>query len=540
MFFTTSVLTRFLTPKHCMSFIVSFTALLLLTFSECYSQENGLYYVTNFGAKGDSITLDTKSIQSAIDKCNSDGGGTVILTQGIFRSGTIYLKSNVTLHIEAGSILLGSTNIGDYTTDTHKMMYKNESRMDRCLIFAKNAKSTAITGFGEINGQGFPENFPKERPVLVRFLNCNKINLNNLSLLNPAAWTFAFLYCSDILVDGIHINSLANFNGDGLDFDGCRNVKVIDCSFNTSDDAICLQTSEPDIPCSNVVISNCIFHSKWAGIRIGLLSRGDIESVTVNNCVFLDIEDSGLKIQMNEGAVMKNMIFSNLVMKNVVHPVFMTHCQQRACVDAPEELPQMKTMKGFLFENILAESDSGGKNSVIIISGMEGNPIEDITFINIHMTNSGGGTSEDAARRKLNEFTPEILNGWWPEVSLIGTVPAYGIYARHIKGLIIKDVSFFTDTIDLRPAVVMDDVSNANLSGVQANGRGTSESVFRFQQVQEATVRSCSASMTADIFIKVEGTDSKDIFIARNNYSNAKKVFSCSREVAKHTVKAGW
>ena len=168
---------------------------------------------------------------------------------------------------------------------------------------------------------------------------------------------------------------------------------------------------------------------------MGFLSRGDIESVTVNNCIFRDIEDSGLKIQMNEGAVMKNMIFSNLVMKNVPHPIFMTHCQQRACVDAPEELSPMKTMKGFIFENILAESDTCGKNSVIIISGMPGSPIEDITFSNIHMTNSGGGTSEDAARRTLNEFTPEVLNGWWPEVSLIGTVPAYGIYARHIKGV---------------------------------------------------------------------------------------------------------
>ena len=416
------------------------------------------------------------------------------------------------------------------------MMYKNESKMDRCLIFAKDASSISIEGFGEINGQGFPANFPKDRPLLLRLLNCRNIHIKDITLKDPAAWTSAWLYCSDISVEGIHISSMANFNGDGLDFDGCENVRVSNCSFNTSDDAICLQTSEPDIPCRNVVIINCIFHSKWAGIRIGLLSRGDIESVTVSNCIFNDIDDSGIKIQMNEGAVMKNMIFSNLVMKNVPHPIFMTHCQQRACVDAPVELSPMKTMKGFLFENILAESDTCGKNSVIIISGMPGNPIEDITFSNIHMTNSGGGTSEDAARRKLNEFTPEILNGWWPEVSLIGTVPAYGIYARHIKGLTMNDVSFSATGIDLRPAVVLDDVSIASLSAVQARGPGISESVFRFQNVQEATISNCSASRQAGTFIRAEGAETKDLYIGRNNHYPCKEVFTRGSEVPEKSM----
>ncbi len=141
--------------------------------------------------------------------------------------------------------------------------------------------------------------------------------------------------------------------------------------------------------------------------------------------------------------------------------------------------------------------------------------------------------------RKLNEFTPEILNGWWPEISLIGTVPAYGIYARHIKGLTIKDVSLSTSGIDFRPALVLDDVSIASLSEVQANGNGVSESVFRFQNVQEAIVRNCSAAKTADIFIQVEGAESKDIYISRNNYYPGKKVYTRSSDAAKQSVKKG-
>lgn len=485
--------------------IYFFAALLIWISGVCNSQQSVVYDATLFGAKGDSITLDTKSIQSAIDKCNLDGGGKVYLKGGKFRSGTLYLKSNVTLQIESGAVLFGSTNIGDYTTDIHKMMYKNEPFMNRCLIFAKDAVSIAIEGPGVIDGQGFPRNFPKERPLMIRFLNCKNIHLKNISLKDPAAWTTAWLYCSDIVVDDVKISSRANFNGDGLDFDGCQNIRVSNCLFDTSDDAVCLQTSKPDYPCSNVLITNCIFHSKWAGIRIGLLSRGDIESVTVSNCVFSDIEDSGLKIQMNEGAVMKNMVFTNLLMKNVPRPIFMTHCQQRACVDSPEELAPMKTMRGFLFDNILVESDKGEPNSVIILSGMPGYPIEDVTFSNIQMITPGGGTSEDASRRILNEFTAEVLKGWWPEVSLIGTVPSYGLYARHIKGLTINNAKFSTIKEDFRPAMVLDDVAVANLTGLQLMGKGVSESVFRFQNVRESIIRDCYAPGNSNSFIQVEG-----------------------------------
>jgi polygalacturonase len=511
--------------------------LLLLFFAEAYSQRSGFYDVKDFGARGDSSTLDTKSIQAAIDRCNSEGGGTVLLAQGRFRTGTLYLKSYVTLRIEAGTVLLGSTNVADYTTDTHKMMYKNEPLMNRCLIFARDAVSIAIEGLGEINGHGSPKNFPTERPLLIRLLNCKNVHLKDISLKDPASWTSAWLYCSDIFVDNIRISSLANFNGDGLDFDGCQNVLVSNCSFDTSDDAICLQTSKPDKPCRNVVINNCIFHSKWAGIRIGLLSRGDIESVTVNNCVFTDIDDSGLKIQMNEGAVMKNMVFSNLVMKNVLRPIFMTHCQQRACVDAPQELAPMKSMNGFLFENILVESGDTGKSSVIIISGMPGHPIENITLKNIRMTSGGGGNHGDASIRTINEFTPGVLNGWWPEVSLLGTIPAYGLYARHITDLAISDVIFSTEKDDVRPSLVLEDVKYARLAGIQSIGMGTSESELRFHNVQEVTVRDCSAKGTAKVLVKVEGEKSNRILISVSNFFQRKDIYIRSTEVRKDAVK---
>ena len=133
--------------------------------------------------------------------------------------------------------------------------------------------------------------------MLIRFLNCTGIHLSDLTLTNPASWTTAFLYCDDITVTGLTINSQVNWNNDGLDFDGCTNVRVSNCILYCTDDCICLQASDPEKPCRDVVISNCFMTSHWDGIRIGLLSRGDISSVTVTNCLFRNMGAEGIKIQ---------------------------------------------------------------------------------------------------------------------------------------------------------------------------------------------------------------------------------------------------
>ena len=431
------------------------------------------YNVLDFGAKADGVTLDTKAVQTAIDVCSKEGGGTVLIPSGkTVMIGTIYMKDFVTLHIENGAVLLGSPNYEDYTTDTHKNTYKNEPHMDRCLIFARDAKSFAIEGYGVIDGNGYMKNFNRKegngRPMMLRFLNCSKIHMKDITLINPAAWTSAWLYCDEIVVDGIKIHSRVNGNGDGLDFDGCTNVRVSNSSFDTSDDSICLQTSRADKPCKDIVITNCVFTSKWAAMRIGLASRGDFESVTVSNCTFHDIQDSGLKIQMNEGGEMKNMLFLNLVMKNVPRPIFMTFCQQRAGVDAPMEMAPYKSMHNFIFSDIIADNSELDKNSAFFITGMPNHYITDVQLNNIQFIVSGGGTKEDVTK-VVKEYTLETLGDWWPEFGKVGTLPASGLYARHIKGLYVNNFHVKTISEDARPVIVFDDVVNEVTNKIYLN-----------------------------------------------------------------------
>lgn len=431
------------------------------------------FNVLNFGAKADGTTKDTQALQSAIDACTQNGGGTVIIPAGkTIITGTFYLKNHVNLHIESGAKILGSPDIADYTTDTHKNMYKNEPHMDRCLIFARDAHDFSIDGDGTIDGNGHPKYFTSQtgRPMLIRFLNCQSIRIEQVKLINPAAWTSAWIYCNEIVVNGIRIESRVNHNGDGLDFDGCTNVRVSNCSFNTSDDSICLQSSSKNKPCKDIVVTNCIFESRWAGMRIGLLSQGDFESVTVTNCTFKNIDDSGLKIQMNEGGEMKNMVFSNLVMKNVPRPIFMTFCQQRAGADTPEELFPMKAMHDFIFSNIITDNTGLDKNSAILITGMPGHPIENIILKDIRFLTAGGGNAEDASRQHLNEYTPEVLQGWWPEFRLIGTLPASCIFIRHANGVYMDNLILSSKDQDARPPVVFDDVQNQQVINSFYNG----------------------------------------------------------------------
>jgi polygalacturonase len=443
------------------------------------------YNITAYGAVDDGKTINTIAVQKAIDDCHKNGGGTVMVDGGgIYVIGTIFMKSNVTLYIDNGTVLQGSTNQDDYPLEgVHKNMYKDEPSKNACLIYAENATSMAIEGHGTIDGNGHFEYFPRKakikRPMLLRFKDCSNISLRDIHLINPAAWTTAWLYCKNITVDGITIISRANYNGDGLDFDGCENVRVSNSNFDNSDDSICLQTSLPEKPCKNVTITNCNFTTKWGGIRIGLLSRGDIEYVTVSNCTFSDIQDSGLKIQQNEGGEMSHMTFSNLVMENVPRPIFMTFCQQIASVDTPDgEYEPLKRMHNMKFDNIIVDNTKGDKNSAFFLTGIPGHEIEDISITNVDFIVSGGGTKEDAKKLDVKEYTLDNMERW-PEFYVVGGLPVYGIYARHINGLNLENISIKTVSEDMRKPVILDDVKNVTIRNLKANGE-----VLKVEQIR--------------------------------------------------------
>lgn len=275
----------------------------------------------DFGAAADGKTKDTAAVQTAIDAAAAQGG-TVRLAGGVFVCGTLYLKSNVTLEIAGSATLLASPDIADYGTDTHRNRYRNEPELDRCFLFAQDAENVTICGSGVIDGNAaaFPNAGSIYRPMLLRVLRCRNIRVQNLRLLNAAAWTTAFLDSDFIWATDLHIENHRNYNGDGLDFDGCRHVWVRGCYIDGTDDNLCLQSS--GLPVQDVHISDCAFTSVCAGIRIGLKSVGKISQVVISNCTMRNIWREGIKIECTEGGSITDVLAENITMHNVSRPIF--------------------------------------------------------------------------------------------------------------------------------------------------------------------------------------------------------------------------
>ena len=325
---------------------------------------HSIYYAKTFGAAADGTTLDTVAIQTAIDTCNSDGGGKVVLEGGIFLSGTIYLKSNVDLNISISAKLLGSFDHNMYPIDTHHNRYIDEPDMDRCFIYAEDATNISITGEGEIcgNGSNFPLNGGIARPMMIRMLRCKYIRLKGLRLREAAGWTTAFLDSENIWVEDLDISAQTNFNGDGLDFDGCKNVFISNCRIDGSDDNICLQASSREYPVKNVHIVNCSLSSVCAGIRIGLKSVGDISNVVIQNCTFENVWREGIKIESSEGGKIENVMVNNLVMHNVRRPLYFL-CNNTIAGRGIDTYPEIGQLRGVTITNVRITEDYEMKNT---------------------------------------------------------------------------------------------------------------------------------------------------------------------------------
>lgn len=393
------------------------------------------YNVKHFGAAGDGIAKDTAAIQAAIDQCSQRGGGRVILSEGCFLTGTLYWKSNVELYIDVTARIIASRDAIDYPADTYRQLYRNESHMDRCLIYAHQATNIALSGRGSIDGQG--EAFHSFRPMLLRFHRCSGIRMDDVTLLNPASWTNAFIECEDIRVHNLTIHNRANWNGDGLDFNSCRKVFVSDCTFDCSDDCICIQNSEEGTLCGDIHISRCSFCSRWAGIRIGLLSCGDISDVIIDNCTFYHIDCSGLKIQSAEGARVRNILCSNLIMRDVRRPLFLTSNRFRERIERDCVIPTRSLLENIGIHHVYAESKphADGQNACMILDSVDPGDIRNICLSDIHYTVEGGLNPYEAPSE-----IPTHSGRRAEELNYGINLPAFGLYARNISGLKLHDV----------------------------------------------------------------------------------------------------
>lgn len=436
--------------------------------------------IRDYGAKGNGVFNNTEVIQKCIDLCSSQGGTVYIGGKGIYRCGTLYLKSFVRIYIEAGAVLLASPDIRDYGTDTHYNRYRNEKDMDRCWIYAQDQEQIEICGQGEIHGnaEAFPNVGDCYRPMMFRFLRCRNLRLTGLKLLDAAAWTTAFLDSAYIWAEGLEIRNEKQYNGDGLDFDGCTHVFVRDCRISGTDDNLCIQAGSRQYPSEDIHISGCSFTSLCAGIRIGLKSVGDIKNVVITNCTMKNIWREGIKIECTEGGNIVQITVNNITMENVSRPLFLllnNRYEPQGLGSSIEltEMPEIGTMEHLSFSNILIRDTEEMKQphyrfrkdlmgapwfNGIRADAEEKHKIRGLTLENIRYITAGGVKKNQipsdyppVVDRKRKPMVKSAEN-YYPDWSR-----ATYLDMRNVEALSIRNTVFMSLEKDEREAVLIED-----------------------------------------------------------------------------------
>lgn len=367
---------------------------IIIIFSSCQKNTTNIFNVKDFGAKGDNLTLDKKSIQQAIDAAYKNGGGTVLLpAPGKYLSGTIWLKDNITLEIEAGATLYGSSKLSDY--DSLSRGKDTKDRNPYHLISVHNAKNVTIQGRGTIDGQGknwyaYTDVKPrwmkevKIRPSpMVSFENCQNIKVKDVLLTNAAGWTMHALDCDNIHVSGIQIiNDIYAPNTDGFDMSGCKNVMISDCYIETCDDAICIKTHEDSRESSNITVTNCVIQTTCVALKFGEVSK-DIRDVTFSNCVIKN-SSRAFGIYATLGGNVENVTVSNIIC-NTNAPLVLNRPFQIAAW-ARQDPNGTISMKGGNVKNIIVSNFIGTTEGRILINAGDGCTIENITLRDIKLT----------------------------------------------------------------------------------------------------------------------------------------------------------
>lgn len=484
------------------------------------------FNILKYGAVGDGTTLNTFAIQKTIDACYKSGGGKVIFPEGKFLSGTIVLKDNITIHFEKNAVLLGSTDLKDYK-NLDPFTEGLGIDVGWALLVAVDAKNIGLEGEGIIDGQGaeikakhiLSDTRPEGerwgmRPFLVRIVRCNGVKVNDVTLKYAGAWTSHYFQSKNLYIKNVKIHSIGVAHNDGIGIDGCQDVVIKDCDVVSGDDALVFKTTSSKMACRNIVVSGLRLKSNQAGIKMGTESMAAFENISISNCHIYDTKNGGIKLLTVDGANLRNVVIADITMEDVRTPMlFRLGSRLSVFRKAMDTRQSTGTFENVLIKNVKANASANAQlmpPTGILITGVPGHYITGLTLENIEISLAGGGLAAHG-----RQVVPEAIDQY-PEVKTFGPrVPAYGIWARHVKNLTLKNIKFNLNANDLRPALICEDGKGIQVLNWKLPETKDGESIIRFEGVHDATVENVSGSFEAKHFVLVEG-NSERISIKQN------------------------
>lgn len=452
-----------------------------------YTSKAEDYKASLFGIKSNGTNLNTHAIQKAIDYIHEKGGGRLVFYVGRYLTGTIHLKSNVTIHLEEGAILVGSTNIYDY----------NLGDRFPSLVAANKADHIAITGKGVIDGQGrdvayhvtdqVQKGFLKDalandrsalwRPKGIYFRECNNVEISGIVVKNAAEWVVVADQCNNLKIDKIIVDSKAFWNNDGIDIVDCKDVLISNSYIDSSDDAICFKSHDPTKLCENVEVRNCVAKSSANGIKFGTVTSGGYKNFKIINNKVYDTYRSAITIATPDGGIVDNIFVDSLYAYNTGNPIYLR-------IGARWNKGRTGSMSNITIQNMYCEvaetkADAGREYegpiedlprniSPASIVGLPGQYITNVTLRNIQLIYPGNSNPNYAYRGTQAAELDSIpeMPAAYPEFSQFKELPAWGFYVRHAKNLSFENITLKAKGKEYRPAIVMDDVQGARLTSV--------------------------------------------------------------------------
>ncbi|MCP4638965.1 MAG: glycoside hydrolase family 28 protein [bacterium] len=435
--------------------------------------EDAVYDPMDYGAKPDGVTLCTEAIQNAIDTCAAAGGGSVRLAAGRFLSGTLFLKSNVSLIIDEGATLLGSTELDHYPVTIPEYRSYTDRYTNKSLLYGENLSDIAIVGKGTIDGQGAAfEGEWKVRPYLIRMVTCKNVRVQDITLINSPMWMQHYLACDDVRLQGVTVYNHCNRNNDMIDIDGCKDVLIADCVGDTDDDGITLKSTSARA-CENVTIRDCTVSSHCNAIKCGTESNGGFKNITIANCTVKPSADTepifglpaglgGIALEIVDGGTMDNVTVSDITIEGTLAPIFVRLGNRARPFIEGGPKPDVGVLRNVTLRNITA---TGASAMGCPIAGISGHPIEDLALENVKLSFAGGGEEKDTVRA-FGEKAEK-----YPECKMFADwLPAFGLFCWHVRGLTLTNVALTTEAPDARPAVAFEDVEDITVDSKRVAG----------------------------------------------------------------------
>ena len=494
-------------------------------FAAAPSTAPAVFDVRAYGAVGDGEANATKAIQSAIDAAAGGGGGTVLVPAGRYVTGSLVLRSNINLHVDAGAVLLGSENKDDFPLWVSKWEGDGVKPRHAALFTGEELENVSLTGRGVIDVRGKVwwtgrvSGVVKEdlRPFTFRLVNSKNVLIDGLTFRNSPMWTLTPLACENVNIHHVTIQNPADSpNTDGINPESCKNVHISDCLIDVGDDCVTLKCGTEDDgrrehrPTENVTITNCTMMHGHGGVVFGSEMSGSIRNVAIANCVFVGT-DRGLrfKSRRGRGGAVEDVRANNIVMDGVLVPIAVNlfyapgaRGEKKITDTNPwpvdDTTPRFRRLR---FTNISARNI---KSAATFILGLPEMPVDDVVVSDCSFFVDPTATTPTA---------PEMF----PDSKKIARA---GILATGVTHLTIRN----TDISDQSgPALTVTNGKGIAISELAVRTAPAGSPLILLNNVAESSIRNTIAPAGTTTAVQVKGKESTHLRLDDNDWSAAAK-----------------